>query len=76
MPKVSETLRELVQGREYRVAADTGLQYRVVREFALGTRSPRAETIDALAEYFDLELKPITKPKGRRAAGPKPRKPT
>lgn len=35
-----------------------------------------AETIDALAEYFDLELQPKSKHKGRKAAGPKPRKPT
>jgi len=74
MPKVSETLRELVQGREYRTAVDTGLQYKVIREFAQGRRIPRCDTVDALAEYFGLELKPTTKPKGRPAAGPKPRK--
>jgi hypothetical protein len=74
MPTVTETLRKLVQGIEYRTAKETGLQYRVLLEFVKGKRVPNGQAIDKLAAHFKLELKPKTKPKGLRAAGPKPRK--
>jgi hypothetical protein len=73
MPKVTETLRELVRGIEYRTAKDTGLQYRVLLEFVKEMRVPSGPAIDVLAEHFGLELQPKTKPKGR-TADPKPRK--
>jgi hypothetical protein len=74
MPKVTETLRELVRGIEYRTAKETGLQYRVVREFSKRLRVPSGDAIDRMAEHFGLELQPKTKPKNRPTAGPKPRK--
>ena len=74
MPKVTEALRELVRGIEYRTAKETGLQYRVLLEFVKAMRVPSGPAIDTLAEHFGMELKPKTKPKGRRMAGPKPRK--
>jgi hypothetical protein len=61
------------QETAYKTAKETGLQYRTLREFLKGDIVPNGRAIDALAEYFGLELKAKSKPKGR-PSGPKPRK--
>ena len=69
MPTVTETLRQQVSDEgAYRTAKETGLQYRVMNEFAKGARVPSGTTIDKLAEHFELELKP--NPNKKSKGGP------
>ncbi len=44
----------------YRVAKDSGVEHTVLSQFLRGTRSVRMETVDLLADYLDLELRPKT----------------
>jgi hypothetical protein len=75
MPTVTETLRLKVEEHgAYATAKATGLQYRTLREFLIGDIVPNGRAIDALADYFGLELTPKTKPAGRASARPKRRK--
>jgi hypothetical protein len=75
MPTLTETLRQKVEEHgAYATAKATGLQYRVLNEFAKGERTPNGAALDALADHFGLELKPKTATKGRASAGPKQRR--
>jgi ribosome-binding protein aMBF1 (putative translation factor) len=78
MPTVTEILRLKIRERgAYKAAKETGLQYRTLREFLNGDIVPNGRAIDALAEYFGMELTAKIepkKPKAGRTARTKPRK--
>jgi hypothetical protein len=64
MKKVSETLRAAVKAAEargitrYRICQATGLDHSSLTRFVYEGRDARAWTLDALAEFFGLELQP------------------
>lgn len=67
MKKISAALREAVERRianghdtKYSLAKNAGVKYSVLFRWLEGNRDIRASTIDALAEYLGLELRPIT----------------
>lgn len=63
--KPTETLRNAVNGSKesrYAICAATGIDQAALKRFADGG-DIRGETLDKLAEYFGLELKPRAKKK-------------
>jgi transcriptional regulator with XRE-family HTH domain len=75
MKKVSETLRAAVTAAEakgitrYRICQETGLDHSSLTRFVYEGRDARASTLDALADFFNLELQPKSKA-GREGSGP------
>ncbi len=45
----------------YRIAQDSGVNHTVLSRFLSGERSIKLETVDLLADYLGLELRPKTK---------------
>jgi transcriptional regulator with XRE-family HTH domain len=62
MPKrktVSERIRQAVETADvsrYRIALETGIEQSALSRFVSGERGLSQEAIDALAEFFGLEL--------------------
>ena len=61
---VSDTLRAAIQDAmehgttRYRIAKDSGVDHTALSRFLTEGRDIRVSTVDALAEYMDLELRP------------------
>ena len=56
---VSSRIREAIEKAEvtrYRIAQETGIQQSALSRFVSGERGLSQEAIDALAEFFGLEL--------------------
>jgi hypothetical protein len=72
--KVSETLRAAVTAAEargitrYRICQETGLDHSSLTRFVYEGRDARASTLDALADFFGLELQPKSKAGRKRSS--------
>jgi transcriptional regulator with XRE-family HTH domain len=65
---VSERIREAIEAADvsrYRIARETGIEQSALSRFMSGERGLSQEAIDDLAEFFDFELVPRQKRKGR-----------
>jgi transcriptional regulator with XRE-family HTH domain len=65
---VSNRIRKAIEAADvtrYRIAQETGIEQSALSRFMTGERGLSQEAIDALAEFFDLELVPRQKRKGR-----------
>jgi len=60
--QILEALEELLEKgvTRYRIAQDSGVNHTVLCQFLRRERSVRMDTIDMLADYLDLELRPKT----------------
>ena len=64
---LSEQLRKTIEAAErrgvtrYRIAKDAGIGYDILARFLDHDRDIRLSTVDHLAAYFGLELKPSRK---------------
>ena len=74
MPKnrtITDALRDALNsaiesGETFRsIERETGIVRQSLMPFARGEQTLRLDKADLLAEYFELELKPTTKRKGR-----------
>jgi hypothetical protein len=66
--KVTDTLRKAITSADVnrrRISLDTGIQESALSRFVHGERGLDGASIDTLAAYFGLELKPKGKRKGR-----------
>jgi transcriptional regulator with XRE-family HTH domain len=61
MKPIERAIRQAIQAKKvtrYRVAADSGVDYAALSRFLAGKASLKLESIELLAEYLDLELRP------------------
>jgi len=71
-PTMTDILRTALNeavngGSSFRqVERETGIVRQSLMPFARGEQTLRLDKADLLAEYFELELKPATKRKGRK----------
>ena len=65
---VSVRIRKAIETADvtrYRIAQETEIEQSALSRFMSGERGLSQEAIDTLAEYFDLELVPRRRRKGR-----------
>jgi len=67
--KVRETLLRAIKTAgvsRYKISQDTGIEESSLSRFMQGQSDPKLSTVDTLAVYFNLELRPAGTGKARR----------
>ena len=69
---ITETLRDAINATETplrSLARETGVPHPSIIRFRRGEQSLRLDHADAIAEFFNLELKPAAKRRAERTKG-------